>query len=139
MLAMGSGSWLCISKRLCEQEKVRVLNEAEAWDLERAFWLEGASLYEHRLAPEAVVVLPGAGGVLTRPATLQAIGQSRRSEVSFESKRMLRPASNVVLLVYDATAEGARPKSDHGVRCSSMYLDPGDGQWKLALHQQTPL
>jgi hypothetical protein len=53
--------------------------------------------------------------------------------------RLLRPAANVLLLIYEATAERDGGKSAYRARCSSMYLDPGDGQWKLALHQQTPL
>jgi hypothetical protein len=116
------------------------MTEADVWRIERALWLEGAAVYEQRLAPEAIMVMPGAAGVLTRAATIEAIQQSPRwTDVAFESMRLLRPAANVLLLIYEATAERDGGKSAYRARCSSMYLDPGDGQWKLALHQQTPL
>jgi hypothetical protein len=116
------------------------MTETEAWKIERAFWLEGSAVYEHRLAPDALMVLPGSVGVLTRAATLEANRHSPRwSEVAFESMRMVRPAGNVLLLVYEATAEGDGGETAYRARCTSVYLEYGAGDWKLVLHQESPL
>ncbi len=116
------------------------MNEAEAASIERAFWLAGADVYERRLAPEAIMVLPGSAGILTRAATIEAIRQSPRwDDVSFESLQITRPARNVVLLAYEGTGERDGGKTAYRARCSSMYVENGEGEWLLAFHQQTPL
>lgn len=82
------------------------MNEAEAWSIERECWLSGADAYERWLSAEAMVVLPGRTGVLSRAAAIDALSQlTRWNDVAFESARLLRPAPDVVRLTYDAIAE----------------------------------
>jgi hypothetical protein len=116
------------------------MNEAEAWSIERECWLSGADAYERWLSAEAMVVLPGRTGVLSRAAAIDALSQlTRWNDVAFESARLLRPAPDVVRLTYDAIAERDAGAKTYRARCSSTYVDQGGGQWRLICHQQTPL
>ncbi len=55
------------------------MNEAEAWSIERECWLSGAHAYERWLSAEAIVVLPGRTGVLSRAAAIEALAHARRA------------------------------------------------------------
>ena len=43
-----------------------VRRDADLWAIEREFWLGGADVYESPVAPDALFVLPGPIGTLTR-------------------------------------------------------------------------
>lgn len=116
------------------------MNEAEAWSIERECWLSGPDGYDRWLSAEAIVVLPGRRGVLTRADALDALRQAPRwNDVALESTRLVRPAPDVVLLAYDAIAERHAGAETYRARCSSTYVYQGGGRWVLIRHQQTPL
>ena len=116
------------------------MNEAEAWSIERECWLSGADAYERWLSAEAMVVLPGPTGVLSRAAAIDALRRvTRWNDVAFESARIMRPAPEVVRLAYDAIAERNAGAETYRARCRSTYVYQGGGQWMLIYHQQTPL
>jgi Domain of unknown function (DUF4440) len=116
------------------------MNEADAWSIERECWLSGTDAYERWLSADAMVILVGSPGVLTRAAAVDALRQVPRwNDVAFESTRLVRPAPDVVILAYDAVAERNGGTETYRARCSSTYIDRGAGQWQLTCHQQSPL
>lgn len=116
-----------------------VRRDADLWAIEREFWLGGADVYESRVAPDALFVLPGRIGTLTRSQTIDVIRRSPRwEEVAFESVHTIRPRMEVALLSYEGIGQRDGSKTVYRARCASMYVDKG-GRWMLIFHQQTPL
>ena len=116
-----------------------VRRDADLWAIEREFWLGGAEVYESGVAPEALFVLPGPIGTLTRSQTIDVIrGSPRWDEVAFESVHTIRPRIDVALLSYEGIGQRDGGKTVYRARCSSMYVETG-GRWLLIFHQQTPL
>jgi Domain of unknown function (DUF4440) len=116
------------------------MNEREhgLWNLEREFWLAGADAYEHRLAPEALMVFPAPVGVLDRASTIASIRSAPRwTSVTFARRHAVVGARNVVMLVYRARAQRDGNDTAYEAQCSSTYVER-DGAWHLALHHQTP-
>jgi uncharacterized protein (TIGR02246 family) len=114
---------------------------ADVWELEEQGWQAIAAgtpdeFYDKVLTEDAVMVLPGM--VLDRGQVLDS-WRDAPPWTSYEltDRRTLRPAPEVAIVVYRATAE--RPG---GVRyealMSSVYVK-ASGEWRLACHQQTPV
>ncbi len=115
------------------------MNSEKLWDLERRLWLGGRAVYEQCLAPDSLMVFPSPAGVLDRPATLAAIEAApRRKTLSMRDRRIATPLAQVILLVYEADADRGEGQDRYRAQCSSTYI-LCDGDWKLALHQQTPI
>ena len=114
------------------------MNDAGLWALERQFWLGGAEACWSRVAPDAVIVLPGPKGALTRAQTIDVIRHSPHwNEIAFESTNTIRPMTEVVLLAYEAIGHHEGRKGAYRARCCSMYVNKG-GTWLMIFHQQTP-
>ncbi|HET9448627.1 MAG TPA: hypothetical protein VFO35_20310 [Steroidobacteraceae bacterium] len=119
-------------------DRAALCTDADLWAMEREFWLGGADVYEARVAPEALLVLPDPAGTLMRSQTIEAIRQSPRwEEVEFESAHTVWPTADLVLLAYAAVGRRDRGRTTYRARCSSMYVEKG-GLWMLIFHQQTP-
>ena len=91
--------------------------------------------YRARLAPDALVVVPGY--VLDRDATIQAMDASPgwdAVDLAGASARAL--GADGAVLTYTFT--GRRGDDEYRAVLSSAYARR-DGDWKLILHQQTPL
>jgi Domain of unknown function (DUF4440) len=115
------------------------MSEETLWSLEQKFWTGDAALYESRLAPTALMVLPDPAGILDREQAIESIRTAPRwAAVEFDDRREIRPAAQVVVLAYIARARRARDQTDYHARCSSTYVDD-QGRWLLALHHQTVL
>jgi hypothetical protein len=107
------------------------------WALEREFWLGGADVYRRHLADEALMVFPGM--VLTKPQTVDAIANGRRwTSVSFADQRLVRFTRDTVALIYRASGSRAGQEPPYSALISSVYV-MRDDEWRLALHQQSPL
>lgn len=115
------------------------MQEMELWELERAFWIDGEPAYAQGLAPESLMVFAPPVGVLDRVRTLEAIRNAPRwKHVVFAAERAISAGPHAAALVYEATAERDDGSAPYRAQCSSAYVRIG-GQWRLALHQQTPL
>jgi hypothetical protein len=81
------------------------------------------------------MVFPGM--VLTKPQTIDAIANGPRwNSVDFTDQRLVRLTPDAVVLVYRAS--GSRDGGDpYSALVSSVYV-ARDGEWKVALHQQSP-
>lgn len=94
------------------------------------------STYERHLAEAAVVVIPG--DVLDKPATVEAMDASPGwDEVSIGEETVRELGTDAALLTY--LFRGRRGEDHYAATLSSAYVRDGDGGWKLAFHQQTPL
>jgi hypothetical protein len=114
----------------------------ELWDLEQAGWeaLSGGdprSHYDTVLSEDAVMVVPNM--VLDRAAALgswQGVPPWEAYELTNRAVLELGPDS--VALIYHATAHRAGQHPPYRAVMTSVYVYRGD-EWKLALHQQTPV
>ena len=111
------------------------MEDTEAWDLERRFWLEGSSVYDDLLDPECLMAFPGMG-VMRAADVLDSLRQAPRwSSVDMAGVTLGRAGNDVVVLGY--TAEGQREGSEpYRCYCTSTYRRDGE-HWRLVQHQQT--
>lgn len=100
---------------------------------ERRLATGGAAEYGDTLAPDAVVVVPGA--VLNRDACIQAMGASPGWDDARLEDAAIIDSGDVSSVVY--TFHGRRGDDMYNATLASTYRREGDG-WKLVLHQQTP-
>jgi len=116
-------------------------NDTDVWALEEQGWRAIAAgkpreFYKQVLTDDAVMVLPGM--VLDRNQVLDSWRDAPPwTSHQLDDRRLLRPAPNVAVAVYRATAErhgGYR----YEALMSSVYVNES-GAWRLACHQQTPL
>lgn len=107
------------------------------WELELGFWLNGPEHYRRHVAENAMMVFPYPTGLLVGQDIVSALEEAPRwNSVDFVWKEQaLR--EELITLAYEAVGrrDGAAP---YHALCSTAYMQ-GDKQWKLLLHQQTPL
>ena len=114
-------------------------NKEELSALERNFWLEGAEYYRANLAEDCLMVFPEPVGVLARERSIAAIEEGPRwSAVRLDDLQVRQLVQDVVVLVYRATGERDGQEKPYEALATSTYVKQ-QGDWKLALHQQTPL
>jgi hypothetical protein len=91
--------------------------------------------YRRRLAPEAVVVVPGA--VLDRDACIAAMDASPGwDELDLADARAIALGEDAALLTYTFT--GRRGESEPYRAVLSSAWVRRDGEWWMVFHQQTP-
>jgi Domain of unknown function (DUF4440) len=113
------------------------MTSTDLMELERAFWLQGEDFFAKSLAANAVMVFPEPPGVLTDGEIIQSLrGVPRWSAVEIQLLAH-RDQGDLRIISYraEASREGDPP---YCALCSSVYAKVG-GDWKLCLHQQTPL
>lgn len=110
--------------------------EQELLEIERELAAGSSREYEHRLADEAVVIIPGVA--LTKGETVAAMGDSPGwPEFEIFDHSVLPSGPDVGVLTY--SFEGRRDgNGTYSALMTSVYSRAG-GDWKLLLHQQTPL
>jgi hypothetical protein len=96
----------------------------------------GAHFYDRVMSADARMVFPM--GVFDRASSLDAIRSAAPWETfHVESESVIRPAPNVGIVVYRATAKRAG-SDEYQAWMSSTYIRDDEGAWKLVLHQQSP-
>jgi hypothetical protein len=110
--------------------------------IERELWKTDAELYGDRLVDEALLVFAETG-VIGRQVAVEAIRQEnaegrRWGEVAFDDARAQQLGDDAAALIYRVTARWEHEDARYTALASSVYVRR-DEQWKLALHQQTPL
>jgi hypothetical protein len=106
--------------------------------IEEELWTGGADAYRKHLDEECMIAFSDdLVGIRAREEIAGAAAESPRwKDLDLEPRGLLRPADDVALLTYRASAvrEGAR----HIAIASSAYVR-SDGEWRMVFHQQTPL
>ncbi len=110
--------------------------------VERQLWKNDAELYGHHLIDEALLVFPETG-VIGRQVALDAIRQEnaegrRWAEVDIGDVHALELGRDAAVLTYRVAARWEHEAARYMGLASSVYVQR-NGEWKLALHQQTPL
>ena len=92
--------------------------------------------YRERLADDAVVIVPG--HALSKGETVDAMRQSPGWDAfRITDPRVVRSTPDVVAITY--RFDGSRGSDyEYAALMSSVY-SRGGGDWKLVLHQQTPI
>lgn len=109
----------------------------ELLELERGFWNAAGDgdYYGEHMATSGLCVLPV--GVLDKAATVEAISEADPwDEFEFSDVRMVDLGDDEVALCY--RAEASRDDNKYIALISTVYTRLF-GEWKLTLHQQTPI
>lgn len=106
-------------------------------ELEDGFW--GAAgdpeFYEENMASDGLCVLPV--GVMDKDTTVSAISQADPwDQYEFSDVRLLDLGDDEAAICYRADA--SRADAEYAALISSVYTRH-HGEWKLSLHQQTPI
>ena len=110
--------------------------DSRLWAREEQFWLGGVDVYREHLVDDSLMVFPGM--VLTKPQTLESMANEFRwTAVSFTARRLARLTQDAVALVYHASGSRHGEEEPYSALVVSVYVWR-DGDWKLALHQQSP-
>ena len=92
--------------------------------------------YRAHLTDDAVVVVPGAA--ITREQAAQAIDATPGwDEFEITDDRLVELTPGSALITYRWSS--SRGDETYEALMSSVYVKQPDGEWKLALHQQTPV
>ena len=112
-------------------------NPDDLWAIERELAAGDGATYRRHLNGDAIVVVPGAK--LDTEGTIAAMDASPGwDRFEFAEPSFRRLADDAALLSY--RFEGWRADSHYAAILTSVYArDEGDGAWKLASHQQTPI
>ncbi|HEY8544983.1 MAG TPA: nuclear transport factor 2 family protein [Acidimicrobiales bacterium] len=110
--------------------------------LERAAWealsTDGAAgpFYEQALAREVLVLLPGGMVIDDRQAVVDSMGGAPWDRYEIEDARVLPLTPDSAVVAYRVEAQ----RGDFAYRAllNSTFVRE-DGEWRMALHQQTPL
>ena len=108
--------------------------EREAW---RALSTAGAAagFYERVLASKVLMLLPGGLVIDDRQRVIESMRGEPWSFHELSDERVLPLGDAAAVVTYKATAE--RGDFRYTALFNSTYVREG-GQWRLALHQQTP-
>ena len=107
----------------------------DIWSEERRLWLEGADAYDELMAADCVMAF-GPMGIMTRSEIVDSMnGSPRWSYIDMTDTEQTKPADNLSIIAYraSATRPGAEP---YEAVCTSTYVLVGN-RWKLAQHQQS--
>jgi hypothetical protein len=115
------------------------MSATDLWQMEEQFWTADAAYYREHLATESLMVFAPPTGVLNRARAIAAVHTAPRwTQVRFATRRLVRPADHTAVLAYAVTADHGDTDLPYLALCSSTYVRQA-GQWKLVLHQQTPV
>lgn len=112
-------------------------------DLEHAAWqalsTDGAAAaghYEKQLGDDVLMLLPGGLVIDQRDEVIDSMRGAPWDGYEIVDERVLELGGGAAVVAYRATAR--RSGRDYEALFNSTYVRD-DGDWKLVLHQQTPL
>ena len=104
--------------------------------IERALGGGTGDAYREHLTDDAVVVVPGAA--IDREQCAYAIDATPGwDEFEITDERVIELSQDSALITYRWRSR--RGDETYEALMSSVYVKQPDGNWKLALHQQTPV
>ncbi len=116
---------------------------ASPLDLERAAWVAlstsgdaATAFYREHLADEVLVVLPGGTIIDDRRRVVDSMGGEPWARFELSDERELRLGEDAAVVTYRVRAQ--RGDFDYRALLSSTYVRTDD-DWRMAVHQQTPV
>lgn len=115
----------------------------ELIELERAGWDAlsdsgdaATRYYDEVLADDVLIIMPGGMVIDDRQQVVDSMGGAAWSRYELQDERVLELDDDTAVVAYRGTA--TRGGEDYEALFNSTYVRK-DGDWKLALHQQTPV
>jgi hypothetical protein len=119
------------------------VSEAELLELEREGWNslrrggdDAGAFYDRVLAREVLMLLPGGTVIDDRARVVDSMRGPPWDEHELSDERVLQLGADVAIVAYRARAR--RGDMTYVALFNSTYAREA-GEWRLALHQQTPL
>jgi hypothetical protein len=113
------------------------MGDADPWELEERFWLDGPAFFGQKLHPACVMAFPGIGVIRAADILEGLKGAPRWVSVEMRDRLTSRAGERLVVLGYGAEAR-REGEAVYRCLCTSTYLADGVG-WKLVQHQQSPV
>lgn len=110
--------------------------EEQGWQALSSTGAAAAGFYRRVLDETVVMLLPGGMLLDDRETIIKSVSAQPWSSYQPHGVRVLQPAPDTGIVVYEVTAKREAAGS-YSVLMGSLYVRRGDG-WKLAMHQQTP-
>ena len=117
--------------------------EDELLDLERAAWEAlssggdaAATFYERVLAREVLMLFPGGMVIDDRRAVIDSMRGEPWSSYQLSDERVVELSDDCAVVAYRGHA--TRRDTEYSALFTSTFVRE-DGQWRLAVHQQTPV
>lgn len=110
--------------------------ERSAWDALTTSGEAAGAFYDAVLADEVLMLLPGALVIDDRQTVIDSMKGSPWDSVELSHERVTELTDSCAVVSYEASA--TRNGTEYQALFNSTYVRD-DGEWKLALHQQTPL
>jgi Domain of unknown function (DUF4440) len=110
---------------------------------ERTLWENNAEVYQDKYLPDAMLIFPEVGRI-DRDTAVALIREENAegrawAEVRFDDVDGRWLSADVAALIsYRATARWNYESTASQTLCASLYVREG-GDWRVALHQQTPV
>jgi hypothetical protein len=115
----------------------------EPIELERAAWRalsttgdDAAEFYERVLASQVLMLLPGGLVIDDRRKVVQSMHGEPWSSYELSDERTIPLGADAAVVAYKATAQ--RGEFRYTALFNSTYVREG-GEWRMVLHQQTPV
>ena len=114
----------------------------ELLDIERAAWKalstegEAPRFYDDVLARDVLMLLPGGMVIDDRQQVVESMRGAKWDGFEMSDERVLPLDDQTAVVAYKAVA--TRDGTEYTALFNSTYVRE-DGDWKLALHQQTPV
>ncbi len=116
------------------------MNDERIWNYEESLWTANSDEYHHKIADDAIMVVPAEPFVMKGNKAADAMAQTPRWEtVEFSEKRVSRPqgpSGGLIVIAYKAEAK--RGDVSYSAYCTSTLLREGEHDWVVVQHQQTP-
>ena len=110
--------------------------EHEAWQALSTDGETAAAFYVDHLADHVLMLLPGGLVIDERDAVVESMKGAPWDGFEITDERVLELGDQAAVVAYRATAR--RSGKDYKALFNSTYVRE-NGEWKLVLHQQTPV
>jgi hypothetical protein len=117
-----------------DQELIEL--ERSAWEALATSGEAAAAFYEETLSGEVLMLLPGGMVIDDRAEVIASMGGPPWDGFELDDPWVLRVGRSAAVVAYRGRAR--RGDMDYEALFNSTYVDEG-GQWRLAVHQQTPV
>ena len=110
--------------------------ERSAWEAMSTSGDAAAAYYEERLAKDVLLLFPGGMVIDDRAQVIQSMQDVGWESYDLQDERVLSLGDDAAVVAYRGRAK--RGEMDYEALFNSTWVREG-GDWRLAVHQQTPV